>query len=71
MKHILKQPLNTITLLSTIFLTIIVSLYLFTPVFDEWVIEKSLKRFCATQKEEFTGEFYSPAYICTIIEGIE
>lgn len=65
------RSINFITLFSSIFLAFIVSLYLFTPILDEWVIEKSLNRYCDTIKEEFTGQFYSPAYLCTFIEGTE
>jgi len=65
------RSINFITLLSSIFLAFIVSLYLFTPILDEWVIKKSLKRYCDTIKEEFVGQFYSPAYLCTFIEGTE
>lgn len=65
------KNINVITLVSSIFLAFIVSLYLFTPILDEWVIEKSLYRYCETVKEKFAGQFYSPAYLCTFIEGIE
>lgn len=65
------QTLNTTTLFASLFLALIIALYLFTPTFDEWVIEKSLKRFCELQKRDFQGEMFSPAYLCTFIEGVE
>jgi hypothetical protein len=67
----MNQSLNIITLVSSIALAFLVSLYLFTSSLDEWVIQKSLHRYCGTIKEDFSGQFYSPAYICTFIEGIE
>lgn len=67
----MKQQVNHVTLISSIILTLVISLYLFTPLLDQWVIEKSLSRYCQTLKEEFSGETFSPAYLCTFIEGIE
>lgn len=67
----MNRSVNLITLSSSIILAGLISIYLFTPVMDEWVLEKSLKRFCGTQKEQFNGEFYSPAYLCTFIEGVK
>jgi len=67
----MNRTLNLITLFSSILLAFVVSLYLFTSALDEWVIQKSLKRYCGTIKEDFAGQFYSPAYICTFMEGIE
>lgn len=60
-----------ISLISSILLGAIVAAYLFTPMLDEWVIEKSLRRYCEGVKEAFEGQMYSPAYLCTFIEGSE
>lgn len=65
------QTINTTTLFASLFLALVVSLYLFSSVFDEWVIQKSLKRYCERVKGDFQGEMYSPAYLCSFIEGVE
>jgi hypothetical protein len=67
----MNRKINYITLFASIFLAFLVSVYLFTPMLDQWAIEKSMTRYCSTVKEEFSGQFYSPAYLCTFIEGIE
>lgn len=67
----MNRTINIITLASSLLMAFVISLYLFTPILDDWVLEKSLARYCSKVKEEFSGQFYSPAYLCTFIEGIE
>lgn len=67
----MKHPINIVTLISSVLLASVVAAYLFTPLLDEWVIQKSLRRYCDGVKEVFEGQFYSPAYLCTFIEGSE
>jgi hypothetical protein len=50
-----------------LFLVFVLAVYLMSSVMDQWIIQKSLKRFCEEQKEIFSGEEYSPAYLCTFL----
>ncbi|MDF2378894.1 MAG: hypothetical protein P1V18_01560 [Candidatus Gracilibacteria bacterium] len=52
-------------------LSVLIATYWFTPLFDEFVIEKSLKRLCDGAKEEFTEESYTHEYLCLFMDGSE
>ena len=57
--------------ISAVLLALLIASYWFTPVFDELVIEKSLKRFCAGVKEDFKGMEYSNEYLCLFMDDSE
>jgi len=57
--------------ITAVVLALPIAAYVFTPLLDEWVIEKSIGRFCDGVKEQFTGEEFSYEYLCLFVEGTE
>lgn len=55
-------------LISTVLLAGLILTFLLTPVMDEWALPFVLERYCSHQKETFSGEFFSPAYLCTFLD---
>lgn len=63
--------LLSVSAMLNLFLVFVIGLYIFSSAIDEWVIQHSLKRLCSHQKEVFSGEQYSPAYLCTFLPSPE
>lgn len=73
-KDIIIQKLKAFLVVSVfvnLFLFFSLGLYFMSSVLDTWVIQHSLNRFCEEQKEVFSGDMYSPAYLCTFLPDSE
>ena len=57
-----------VTSVSAVLLAGLILIFLMTPVMDEWALPFVLNRYCEHQKEAFSGEFFTPAYLCTFLD---